>query len=76
MNEERKSIRVLKKRYKALQRRLDEEQRDAKRLTMLLELCKPHIDGVLKDIIEEEVHGMRYRYSYKKFVTISSYSAK
>jgi len=73
MNEEHKAIRVLKNRYKKLQRRLNEEQTDAKRLTMLLELCKPHIDGVLKDIIEEEVRGMRYRYSHKEFVTIASY---
>lgn len=63
-----------KKLVKKLQTRLNEEQRDAKRLTMLLELCKSQMsDGILKDIIDEEVKNMRYRYHFTKYVTIESY---
>ena len=69
-NDTRLIIKGYKKRIKELQRRLNTEQYDSKRLTMLLELCKPHINGVLRDIIDEEVSHMRYRYSYREWITI------
>lgn len=61
-----------KKTIKKLQTRLNEEQRDAKRLTMLLELCKPYVNDVVLDIITEEIRNMRYRYHFTKWITIDS----
>ena len=66
----------INKRYKnhikKLQTRLNEEQRDAKRLTMLLELCKPNVNGVLYDLISEEIDNMRWRYHNINYIDINS----
>lgn len=51
-----------KKIIKKLQKRLAEEQRDAKRLTMLLMASRANTTGVLKDLIDSELSVMRYRY--------------